>query len=127
MDKNLQNIEDLFRKGLEDNEEIPPESTWDHIDKILDRDKIISINKKNSLLKRLVFLLIFLLAALCIYHWNKSINRTAVQSNSDIIYNGGNAKNNTADLSSAVRKYTNEDNNHRLRIKISKSNFDTIL
>ena len=40
MDRNLQNIEDLFRDGLEDNEEIPSVQVWDAIDNSLDKVNI---------------------------------------------------------------------------------------
>ena len=88
MDKNLHNIEELFRKGLEDNEEIPPENTWDRIDKILDRDKIISINRKYTRLKRVVFLLVFLLAGVSMYYWNNRNKNKPDTLNSAILKNG---------------------------------------
>ena len=50
MDKDLHDIEDLFRKGLEGNEELPPENTWERIDKVLDKYKIISIYKSYAAL-----------------------------------------------------------------------------
>ncbi len=75
MDKNLQDIEDLFRKGLEDNEEIPSENTWGRIDKILDKDKVISISKKYNFLKKIAFLLMFFLTMLSIYVWIKRDNK----------------------------------------------------
>jgi len=128
MDKNLHDIEDLFRKGLEDNEEIPPEKTWGRIDKILDKDKIISINKKNAHLKQVVFLLVFLLAGLSIYYWNNRNKNNPEKINSSSLDNGEKAKNNTADLSSAIKKNTNTYNNQRFITKIGKSNIaDKIL
>ncbi|HUZ60694.1 MAG TPA: outer membrane beta-barrel protein [Hanamia sp.] len=128
MDKNLHDIEDLFRKGLEDNEEIPPENTWNRIDKILDKDKIISINKKYARLKRIVFLLMFLLAGLSIYDWNNRNKNNPDKINSAILNNGEKTKNNNADLSSAINKNANADNNQRLITKIGKSNIaDNIL
>ena len=60
MDRNLQNIEDLFRDGLEDNEEIPSVQVWDAIDNSLDKDNVVSIQKKYSSLKRVALLLLLL-------------------------------------------------------------------
>jgi hypothetical protein len=69
MDKNLHNIEDLFRKMLDDNEEIPSQKAWDGIEKKLDKDNVVSIKKKYNFLKKITVLLVLLLAGLCIYVW----------------------------------------------------------
>ena len=45
MDEDLHNIEDLFRDGLEDNEELPSPKLWNDIDNILDKDNLVSITK----------------------------------------------------------------------------------
>jgi len=124
MDKNLHDIENLFRKELEDNEETPSPNTWDRIDKILDKDKIISINKKYTRLKRVVFLLVFLLAGLSIYHWNNRNKNNPDKINSAILKNGKKTKNNNTDLSSAINKNANANNNQRLIRKVGKSNID---
>ena len=67
MDENLHNIEDLFRDGLDNNEETPPIQAWKDIDNILNRDNIVSIEKKYSYLKRVAFILLVLLLGLSIY------------------------------------------------------------
>ncbi len=67
MDEDLQNIEDLFREGLEDNEEMPSGQVWNYIDKSLDQDNVISIKKKYTSLKRVSLVLLFLLIGLSIY------------------------------------------------------------
>ncbi|MEO6837793.1 MAG: outer membrane beta-barrel protein [Ginsengibacter sp.] len=69
MDKNLHDIEDLFRKGLEDNEEEPSQNAWEGIEKKLDKDNVVSIKKKYNFLKKVALLLLFLLAGLSIYVW----------------------------------------------------------
>lgn len=84
MDKNLQNIEDLFRKALKEDEEIPSLKVWDDIDKKLDKDKVISIRKKYSHLKKVVFLLIFFLCGLSVYIWNNRDNNLVKRSNDDL-------------------------------------------
>ena len=83
MDKNLHDIEDLFRKGLEDNEDIPSEKAWDGIEKKLDKENVVSIKRKYDLLKKVALLLLFLLAGLGIYVW-KNQNKNLVKTNKDI-------------------------------------------
>ena len=75
MDKDLHNIEDLFRSALEDNEESPSAKVWDTVDNSLDKDNVISIKKKYRMLKKLSLLLLLLLIALSIYELNN--HRTA--------------------------------------------------
>ena len=83
MDKNLHNIEDLFRKALEDNEENPSQKAWDAVEKKLDKDNVVSIKKKYDLLKKVALLLVFLLVGLSIYVW-KSQEKNNVKANKDI-------------------------------------------
>jgi len=98
MDKNLHNIEDLFRKELEDNEEIPPENTWGRIDKILDKDKIVSIYKKYARLKWVAFLLLFFLAGMSMYVWNYRKNNSPEKKEIGILKKEIKSKNKNADL-----------------------------
>lgn len=93
MDKNLQNIEDLFKKGLEENEEVPSPEVWNRIDNHLDKEDTIKIKKKYRSLKNAAFLLIFLLVGLTTYIWinnsGKEIksslkNESAVKNNQGI-------------------------------------------
>lgn len=51
MSEDLHNIDDLFRKALEDNQEFAGPSVWDNIDKTLDKKKVVSISKKYNKLK----------------------------------------------------------------------------
>ncbi len=67
MDEDLHNIEDLFREGLKDNEEMPSRQVWNNIDNSLDKDNVVSINKKYTSLKRVSLFLLFLLIGLGIY------------------------------------------------------------
>jgi hypothetical protein len=83
MDKNLHNIEDLFRKALEDNEENPSQNAWEGIEKKLDKDNAVSIKKKYDLLKKVALLLVFLLAGLSIYVW-KFQDKNPVKPKKDI-------------------------------------------
>ena len=75
MDKNLQNIENLFRDGLEDNEEAPSPQVWNGIDKTLDKDNVVSIRKKYTSLKRVALVLLFLLLGLSIYELSNRHNK----------------------------------------------------
>ncbi len=81
MDKNLHNIEDLFRKGLEDNEDNPSQKTWDGIEKELDKASVVSIKKKYNFLKKIAFLLTFFLAMLSIYVWINRDNSNPEKNN----------------------------------------------
>ncbi len=67
MDKNLQNIEDLFKKGLEGNEESPSEEVWNAIDQSLEKANSLKFRKKYYSLKRATAILIVMLALLSIY------------------------------------------------------------
>ncbi len=67
MDKNLQNIEDLFKKGLEGNEESPSEEVWDSIDQSLEKANSLKFKKKYYSLKRATAILVVMLALLSIY------------------------------------------------------------
>lgn len=69
MDKNLHGIGDLFKKALEDNEEIPSQKAWDGIEKKLDNNNLKSIKRKYDSVKKVALLLLFLLAGLSIYVW----------------------------------------------------------
>lgn len=63
MDKDLHNIEELFRSSLNENEEeIPSKNVWDAVDKQLDKDNVISIKRKYTFLKRIAVLLLLLLS-----------------------------------------------------------------
>ena len=70
MDKNLHNIEELFKSTLDDNEERPSEKVWSAVDSRLDKDKIANIKRKYDKLKRVAFLLLLLLIGFGIYELN---------------------------------------------------------
>lgn len=70
MNKDLPDIEELFKSALEDNEEFPSSKVWDDIENILDKDDVILIRRKYENLKRISFLLFFLLLGISIYQLN---------------------------------------------------------
>ena len=90
MDENLHNIENLFRDGLEDNEELPSSNVWNGIDNTLDKDNVVSIKKKYTTMKRVAILLLVILLGFSVYE-------LSTRHNSDRIAKGnGNDSNNEA-------------------------------
>lgn len=83
MDKNLHDIENLFKNALEDNEENPSQKAWDGIERKLDKDNVVSIKRKYDLLKKVALLLLLLVTGLGIYVW-KNQNKNPVKPNQDI-------------------------------------------
>ncbi|MDN3655196.1 outer membrane beta-barrel protein [Ferruginibacter paludis] len=74
MKKDLHNIDKLFKAALDDQTENPPESVWEAIDKRLDKNKVVDINKKYIQLKRIAVALLVLLLGFGAYtlnHWTK--------------------------------------------------------
>lgn len=67
MDKNLQNIEDLFKKGLEGNEEVPSEEVWNAIDQSLEKANSLKFRKKYYTMRWAAAFLAAGLAAMSIY------------------------------------------------------------
>ena len=67
MDENLHNIENLFRDGLEGNEELPSLNVWNGIDNTLDKDNVVSIKKKYTTMKRVAILLLLLVLGFSVY------------------------------------------------------------
>lgn len=67
MDKNLQNIEDLFKKGLEGSEESPSEEVWNVIDQSLEKASSLRFKKKYYALQKATAILVLVLTLLSIY------------------------------------------------------------
>ncbi|MDP4284375.1 MAG: outer membrane beta-barrel protein [Bacteroidota bacterium] len=99
MDKNLQNIEDLFRKGLTGKEEMPPPEVWEAIDKKLGNDNIVRIKYKYNQLKKATIFLAILLSGFIVYFLFYKYNHhheLAKQNRADTIQNSiGKNKNNS--------------------------------
>lgn len=74
MDRNLPDIEKIFKSALEDEEEMPAPEVWTAIDNILDKDNVVSIKKKYENVKKVAFLLFFMLAGLSIYEFEKPLS-----------------------------------------------------
>lgn len=73
MSKNLpENIDELFRKGLEAHSELPPASFWENIDKALDKKKVITISKKYYKLKWAAAILLLVSIGMAMNTWHVS-------------------------------------------------------
>ena len=79
MDENLHDIEDLFFLELNDNEETPSEKVWEKVDKRLDKENVINIEKKYTSLKRIVVVLLFLLSGFAVYIINTNGNNKRLE------------------------------------------------
>ena len=100
MDKNLQNIEDLFRKGLKGKEEMPPPEVWEAIDKKLGNDNFVRIKYKYNQLKKATIFLAILLSGFIIYFliYRHNTHELAKQNSVNTIQNSI-TKNNKKDES----------------------------
>ena len=78
MNKNLHDIDKLFKSALEQHEDIPSPGVWDAIDNKLDKNKVVDINKKYNQLKKIAILLFLLLSGVVFYEYNSH------KSNKDI-------------------------------------------
>ena len=86
MNKNLYNIDKLFKTALEGVEDEPSSNVWESIDKDLDKKKVVSISKKYHKLKFAAsFLLIFSIGmAMYILKVNRK-NKVQLKENHDTI------------------------------------------
>ncbi len=86
MDKNLHNIEDLFKKGLEGSEDSPSEKVWQTLDKRLDKETVINIKKKYRRLQQCeIFLLILIFASgISIYLFTRQDEKKIIENQINI-------------------------------------------
>ncbi len=69
MSKNLQDIDDLFKKSIDDYEEMPSKNVWENIEKSLNEKNLFSLKIKYATLKKYaVLLLLLLLGSTCYYY-----------------------------------------------------------
>ena len=87
MDEDLQNIEDLFKAALDDNEDMPSKKVWDGIDNRLDKENIIAIEKKYNTVKRIAFLLLLLVAGFSVYELNNHNGKNNLVSKNNNVAN----------------------------------------
>jgi len=67
MSENLPDIDDLFRKALNDHEDSPSREVWANIDKHLDKKKVVSISQKYKKLKWVAAALLIFSAGMAMY------------------------------------------------------------
>ena len=82
MSENLPNIDDLFRKAVEAHEDTPSATVWAHLDKNLDKKKVVFISKKYKKLKWVAAALLIFSTAMAMYTWNTRLrNKELVRQN----------------------------------------------
>ena len=131
MDKNLHHIEDLFKSGLDDNEEMPSAKVWDAVDNRLDKDTVVAIKKKYKTWKRLLFLLLLLLIGLSIYELNNrrtnngvaKVNNDGVGKESVLNNDNGNKKQNDKNSFTSKDQIDSKDvNNNNTAVNTTPDN-----
>ena len=82
MSENLPNIDDLFRKALDEYEETPTNNVWTNIDKNLDKKKVVFISEKYRKLKWVAAALLLFSAGMAMYTLQTRLrNRELVKEN----------------------------------------------
>lgn len=82
MDENLHNIDDLFKKALEEHDENASPKVWENIDNNLDKKKVVSIYKKYQKLKWVAAALFIFSMGMAMYTIETRIkNRELVDQN----------------------------------------------
>jgi hypothetical protein len=95
MNKNLHDIDKLFKAALNDQDETPSAELWNAIDQHLDKNKVVDINRKYIQLKKIAVALLILLIGIGAYTlntWNKSeklakankSNKISIQKNDSV-------------------------------------------
>ena len=82
MDEDLHNIDDLFKKAINEHEEMPSNNVWEQIDKNLDKKKVIFISQKYNKLKWIAAALLMFSTGMAMYTWNTKLkNKELVKQN----------------------------------------------
>ncbi|MDB5222575.1 MAG: porin family protein [Chitinophagaceae bacterium] len=82
MSENLHNIDDLFKKAIDEHEDTPSAKVWDAIDKNLDKKKVVSISRKYNKLKWAAAALLLFSFGMGMYVWQtRMTNRELVKEN----------------------------------------------
>ena len=80
MNKDLHDIEELFKSALADNEEWPTSKVWDGVENILDKEDMVSFKKKYANIKKITFLLFFSLLGVAIYEIETQLHKSGIAS-----------------------------------------------
>ncbi len=78
MNKNIQDMDNIFKQTIETYEEMPNASVWNAIDKNLDKKTATQLQKKYSYLKKIVAVLLVLLISTVTYYQLKQYNQNDV-------------------------------------------------
>jgi len=70
MDENLHNIDDLFKRALDEHSETPSPRVWENLDKNLEKKKVVSITKKYEKWKWVAAALFIFSVGMAMYTWN---------------------------------------------------------
>jgi hypothetical protein len=70
MDEDLHNIDNLFRKAIEEHDEVPSADVWKKIDSGLDKKKVVFLSDKYKKLKWVAAALLIFSAGMAMYTWN---------------------------------------------------------
>ena len=82
MSENLHNIDDLFKRAINEHEDIPSQKVWDAIDKNLDKKKVVSISRKYNKLKWAAAILLLFSTGMAMYVWQTRMkNKELVKQN----------------------------------------------
>jgi hypothetical protein len=85
MNEDLHNLDNLFKKALEEHNELPSSTVWDNIDKSLDKNKVVSISKKYNKLKWAAAVLLLFSFGMAMYtlHIRTKNNELLSQNNAE--------------------------------------------
>ena len=82
MSENLHNIDDLFKKAIDEHVDTPSQNVWDAIDKNLDKKKVVSISRKYNKLKWAAAILLLFSTGMAMYVWQTRMkNKELVKQN----------------------------------------------
>ena len=82
MSEDLHNIDDLFKKAIDEHEDSPSAAVWEAIDKNLDKKKVVSISKKYNTLKWAAAVLLLFSFGMAMYTWQTRMkNKELVKQN----------------------------------------------
>ncbi|HEY8658553.1 MAG TPA: hypothetical protein VIL78_05925 [Hanamia sp.] len=84
MDKNLQNIEDLFYSALNDIKEVPSQDFWDAVDLHLDKNKIIPLKRDYTILKRIALMALLLLISFSLFEIKTNQHNSRLTKNNNL-------------------------------------------
>jgi len=110
MDEDLHNIDDLFKKAINEHEEMPSNNAWEQIDKNLDKKKVIFISQKYNRLKWIAAALLVFSAGMAMYTWHTKIkNKELVKQSTVNSRKENNFKNNKNNNTVAEESLSNKN------------------